>query len=151
MDNFLDNFLPGIWNKFFEHIPDDSDLTLIVLKGHLLIEEELNKIIKNDFEYPEAILTGRFSFTQSYRVVMASHFKENRKWLWDSIDHLNKIRNKFAHNLEPKDIDSDISKFMEKVHSNIRTREETLSGQLRHAVAMILSMLYDLRCRGHAI
>jgi len=151
MTDDLNQHIPEVWQNFFDHMPETDDLTLIVLKGHLLIEEELNKVIETSFKQAEHLKGGRFSFYQTYKIVKAFHFKENRKWLWDGIEKLNTIRNKFAHNLVPRQIENEIEELTQVVISEIGTIEKNLPGKLRHSIAMFLCMLYDIRCRGYAI
>ncbi len=41
--------------RFFKHLPETDDLTLLVLKGHLLIEEQLNDALAKCCESPESL------------------------------------------------------------------------------------------------
>ena len=101
--------------RFFRYLPK-SDLTLIVLKGHLLLEESLNELFLRILKLPSAIDDARLTFFQKVCVAQAimddvgghPHF-------WRSLKRLNAIRNKFAHKLDPSDIQQEVSVFMEDV------------------------------------
>ena len=44
-----------VYSKILDHYPIDSDLTLQVLKGHLLVEEILREIFKMQLYQPNAL------------------------------------------------------------------------------------------------
>ena len=91
-------------DKILEYIPDDVDDTLAVLKGHLIIEEELNNKLATVIVYPNAIDKARLSFHQLMLIVKAHFYSEENSWYWDKLKTLNQIRNSLSHNLEPDDL-----------------------------------------------
>jgi len=101
--------------RLFQYLPK-SDLTLIVLKGHLLVEESLNELFLRLLKSPTAIDDARLTFFQKVCVAQAimddvgghPHF-------WRSLKRLNAIRNKFAHKLDPSDTRQEISAFIDDV------------------------------------
>ncbi len=92
--------------RYDEHMPDTEDLSLIVLKGHLLIEEMLidirDKLLPNA-EYLDSINIG---FYQLLSVVRSAVESKHDHKSWDLIIEFNKLRNKLIHNLEPPKLES---------------------------------------------
>lgn len=78
---------------------------MIVLKGHLLIEEQLWELARREAKHPEALAHGRFSFYQISVIAKALAYTEDLDWMWSRIDTLNQVRNRMAHNLEPRDLE----------------------------------------------
>ncbi|HEY9756051.1 MAG TPA: hypothetical protein V6C97_12870 [Oculatellaceae cyanobacterium] len=83
-------------------LPKSQDLTLVVLKGHLLVEEMLEKLIEENFREPNHFKDARFTFLQKCRLAQAILGGEPS--VWNNVLTLNKIRNRFAHDLEPKNM-----------------------------------------------
>jgi hypothetical protein len=57
--------------RFAKHYPKGRDLTLIVLKSHLLVEEQMNQLIDVSCHKPEFIYKARFGFLQRLRILQA--------------------------------------------------------------------------------
>lgn len=102
--------------RFFRLLPDVDDATLIVLKGHLLIEEQLNDILYDTCLLPKYIDDARLSFYQKImliRSLIGQDLKGNAtEDPWRSLEALNSVRNQLAHHLEPKDVEDRIDKFV---------------------------------------
>ncbi len=47
------------WPRIEKHFPVGADLTLQVLKGHLLVEELLREIFSSLLSYPDALKGNR--------------------------------------------------------------------------------------------
>ena len=73
------------------------DLTLIVLKGHLLAEEQLISLIHANLKHPQAI--SRLTFSKRLGLANAMYYKTQNAWIWTSLGKLNEARNRLAHNL----------------------------------------------------
>ena len=86
---------------------------LIILKGHLIVEQMLRIIIKKNFLRPQLLDNARLTFYQSLCIVKA-FYKGNIKtdWLWIAIEKLNNLRNQLAHHLEPKNQKEIIDDFL---------------------------------------
>lgn len=57
--------------RFFAKLPKTDDLTLIVLKGHLLIEELVNFTINGLLPNPAALKSAQLDCYQRIRLLMA--------------------------------------------------------------------------------
>jgi hypothetical protein len=95
--------------------PVDTDVTLVVLKGHLLIETELIDICYRLLKNPHALEGERLRFSLRLKLVQALVGSEELPdEFWQAIKDLNAIRNKLAHRLEPNDLDTAIQQFVKR-------------------------------------
>jgi hypothetical protein len=100
-------------DRFVSLLPIIEDATLIVLKGHLLIEEMLNDILYNSIALSKYIDEAKLSFYQKIMIARSLDPKgDASNGPWESLVSLNSLRNQLAHHLEPKDIDDRIDKFI---------------------------------------
>lgn len=84
---------------------------LLVLKIHLLVEEELHSIVDSSVRHPQYLAEAGLRFRQLMSIAKAIHWSEENAPLWEAIKALNRIRNKIAHKLEPGDIATYIRNF----------------------------------------
>jgi len=87
------------------------DLAMVILKGHLVLEEMLRRILVRHVSNPTALEDIRLSFFQALRLVQALS-QPNQKELWHDLEQLNRIRNVLAHQVEPLDIENKIDAFL---------------------------------------
>jgi len=117
-----------------------NDPELRIIKGHLLIEEALYKLILFKSENSKAIEKARLTFAQQLAIVEGLYYNKDLmpEWLCPAASQLNKIRNSLAHNLSPKNIDEEIEKFTALVLNNIRKNgEPPLSGRLMYSIGNV--------------
>jgi hypothetical protein len=81
-------------------MPSTDDLTLIVLKGHLLVEEVLLDLANCAFPHPQYLRDANLSFHKLACVVRAFIPEQFDSPAWRLIFLLNALRNDLAHNLE---------------------------------------------------
>jgi hypothetical protein len=102
--------------RFFRLLPDIDDTTLVVLKGHLLIEEHLNDILYDACALPQYVDKTRLTFYQKImltRGLIGQNIQGNEtEDPWKSLEVLNSLRNQLAHKLEPSDLDDQIDRFI---------------------------------------
>lgn len=101
--------------RFVRHLPRTEDMTLVILKGHLLIEALLREVIARKFAKPESLKEAKLGFSQCVFIAEAIYAKETPSWLWVALHKLNTIRNHLAHNLEPKGVEDRIADFVDYV------------------------------------
>lgn len=87
-----------------EFMPDVDNLSLVVLKLHLVIEEVLYEIVTDLCENPEYLQQARLSFSQLLTVSQMLLHKPDRD-LFERFALINKARNKLAHNLDGSDVE----------------------------------------------
>ncbi len=92
------------------HLSGTADLGLIILKGHLLLEEQLKIIISERMKKPEALelYTSKWGFNQVVCLTEALCSGEVQDDLWKCLRKLNRLRNDMAHQLEPKGLEDRI-------------------------------------------
>ena len=87
-----------------------KDGTLLTLKAHLLLEEALYSAVRAKCINPEYVEKANLSFYHQLQMARALYVvpsdDEKRKTamdtFWDASEALNTLRNRLAHNLEPK-------------------------------------------------
>ena len=90
------------WNELSKkHFPKTSDLTLIILKGHLLLEQMLTSIISHYCSSSDHIIKAQLRFPQKISLVRALLSTPTSKDAWETLALINTIRNDLSHNLEP--------------------------------------------------
>ena len=104
--------------KLFDTLSGLTDLELILLKVHLLIEEELTDAIMKKVESPAYLLNARLTFSNKASLARAHYDKQVKPWVWGSITKLNNIRNRLAHRLTNEEIVSEMDSFVELVQNN---------------------------------
>ncbi|MGL5525443.1 MAG: hypothetical protein ACRDCY_16945 [Aeromonas veronii] len=110
-DSYFDNLA-----HFFEKLPNDGDLMLLVLKGHLLIEQQIRSYVNNHFPNPK-VLNGVFKETSTVISLGRAYCDDNCEdtmQLWDCFAKLNNIRNHMAHNIDHTGLEHKIEDFLVK-------------------------------------
>lgn len=88
----------------------DGDPSLVVLKAHLLMEEQLWSVISTRLRLHEDLLARFKKQFQSSRdialiaeaLVSAEEVAfHDAEWVWKAIEKMNALRNRMAHDLEP--------------------------------------------------
>src|SRR5215472_4023776 len=92
--------------RYDKHMPHTDDISLVVLKGHLLVEEMLNELARNVFPNAGYLDDARLSFHQLSRVVRSAVRAKSEDSCWDLIFALNSLRNDLVHDLEPPKLKS---------------------------------------------
>jgi len=97
--------------RFTRLVTFSPDPLVLILKGHLLIEEQLNKFLVTGTSKPETLIDARLSFHQTLRIAQAiggALFSDELVLL---IEKLNALRNRLAHMAEPQGIDDKLHEF----------------------------------------
>ncbi len=93
-----------------EHLDKVDEPILVILKGHLLVEQALYEIVNDSVSEPKFIQYANLRFHQLMNLARAIYpyfgLKENddSAKVWEAISALNKIRNISAHSLDHGDI-----------------------------------------------
>ena len=89
-----------------------TDGTLLVLKGHLLLEEELFEAVCAKCPNRQFVKRAQLRFHHAFNLARAlypdppgdGNRRLPRAVLWDAMEALNALRNELSHKLEPKDL-----------------------------------------------
>ncbi|MBK6960821.1 MAG: hypothetical protein IPN63_15165 [Gammaproteobacteria bacterium] len=111
----------GDHNKFIDHFPQNGDLTLQVLKGHLLLEELLREIFLMQLPLPSALSGNKGTSFECHQIIclieaMTPH-SQTVPWIWVAAKKLNNVRNELAHRLNPKGLESKVADLVKYVKS----------------------------------
>lgn len=97
--------------RYDKHMPKTDDLSLIVLKGHLLVEEALYALADSALPHPQHLKKiNNLPFATLAHVIRAAVPQNSEDVCWQLIFKLNSLRNDFAHELEPPDLQTDLQK-----------------------------------------
>lgn len=91
--------LEELQQRFEEQLRHVDEVALIVLKGHLLIEEMLDSIISKFVFHPEFLEAANLRFAQKVSVARSISLDENNNDMWQLVVTLNTLRNELAHSL----------------------------------------------------
>jgi hypothetical protein len=106
-DRQLDAF-----RRFLRILPHGKDVELVILKAHLLIEEQVRQIVDERLKNPTALADARLGCHQAICVAQSFFPADRDLSLWAGLKKLNKLRNDIAHNLEPKQLQNHIEEFI---------------------------------------
>jgi len=127
-----DNFLHLIENLALDKV------ALMVLKGHLVIEEKITAAIEKFVFHPEQMEEGRLTFAHKLALARSMSMDESKNTMWDLIAKLNTLRNKLAHSLkgEPR------TNAMNAVRAAYtRERDGTLESWEKNDEGLLLSVI----------
>ena len=108
--------------RFTEHYPFEGDLTLQILKGHLLVEEVLREIFDLLLPHPKALVGNKGASFDCHQIIcLVESIAPNSQampWVWNSAKKLNNIRNDLAHQLNPKGLTHKVDGLIKYVMKN---------------------------------
>jgi hypothetical protein len=131
--------------RFDRLLPETDSLTLLVLNGHLLIEEQLLAMVRSAVPHPEALDEANLRFTQLMYLAKALYYEESTRPIWEAIHALNALRNRLAHRLEPDDLESRVRTFVETlvltVPGGLKRDDPELARLMNHSLAFVYGAL----------
>src|SRR4051812_28326134 len=86
--------------RLSEQMRHIDELALVVLKGHLVLEEQLQRILDTFLFHPEYLDSARFHFAQKVYLARTMSLDEHANPMWDLILAINALRNDLAHALD---------------------------------------------------
>jgi vacuolar-type H+-ATPase subunit I/STV1 len=103
------------FRHFLLKLPHGKDIVLVILKGQLLIEEQVKQIVKQRVSYFSVLNDARLSFSQQISLAHALVGNEVDPWIWSSLKKIGALRNKIAHEMEADSLTKEIEKFINSV------------------------------------
>jgi hypothetical protein len=85
------------YEAFKNHLTDIDEVANVILKGHLLVENDLDDVIRAFFFHPEYILNDRFRFERKVLIARTMSLNAHKHHHWDLLLALNSLRNEIAH------------------------------------------------------
>jgi hypothetical protein len=106
------------YDFFLAHMPGgEADIALIILKGHLLVEQRVREFVESRLSTPGALSSARLTSHQLICLAEAMCLANPEPiWLWATVRELNSLRNSLAHNLAPAGIQDRIDQFLDFYH-----------------------------------
>lgn len=137
-----------VHRELYKHLNFDGEGIEVVLKGHLLLESVLHKILENSAKNQRKIAAADLSFYKLACIVQALFEDRCAPWVWKAVSDLNTIRNKIAHNLEYPGIEAMVDDFKEYVRSHddgtMEAGDEFEFSELPMAIVSVHSQLWRL-------
>ena len=99
-------------DRYHSLLEQESDLVSIVLRGHLVFEEVLFRIVQTHCANPDRLEDARLRFPQLIALVRSLLLDVTPPRLWESLTNVNALRNALAHNLDPSNRSERLSKFV---------------------------------------
>ena len=118
--------------RFMTLMPIEAEIELVVVKGHLLLEEQLTEILRLTINKDNPVgieINPNMMFAQKLRLCWARNSSRQTDLFWSGMNQLNKIRNALAHNIEPKGIDSKIKNLTNAILPTSGFRPESYKGR----------------------
>jgi hypothetical protein len=144
--------------RYLEHMPEGDDVTLIVLKGHLLVEELLDRTICTVVAHGDLLDEARLSFVQKTLLARAMCWTKRDSDMWDLVTSLNTLRNDLVHQLDSTKFEDRLRRVLQAHLSSIEDSEdrdqmqaETVPNQLRFAIVYMMGFLgsYEDDAKGY--
>jgi len=132
--------------RFSAHVPkNSSDISLPILKGHLLAEEIMTDFIISQIDHSEHLNLTKSYWSFVNKVELASSLSNDcshDKWIWSSLKRLNSLRNKLSHGLEPEGLNKKIQSFYESVEPNVLDQKQKDEDKIYRYVLYTVSGLF---------
>ena len=92
------------FQRFLELLPHGKDSELVLLKGHLLIEEQIRALIDRRLPNPQTLKEANAKLDTHQAIQLAQAFfpPGHMADIWRAVSKLNTLRNSIAHKLEDK-------------------------------------------------
>ena len=108
------------------------DLEMILLKGHLLIEELLQKMVESFVRCPDELPAAKFTF--HHRLCLAKALRNpaihpELNWVWDGVQKINTLRNLMVHKLNPKNFEEKLDEYVALVRNNFSFPRKSGTGK----------------------
>ena len=96
----MDKYLRANLKSFHDELRYVDEVAQIVLKGQLLIEESLTRIIAKFVFHPKLIPPLRLGFVQKMDLARSMSLDESENGMWNMIAAINELRNQLSHSLD---------------------------------------------------
>ena len=128
------------------HLESIEDVTLLLLKSHLLVEQQINSALHKIFPGFASLDVGRLTYHQRIQVIRALDGTRKTEDALRFAERLNLVRNRLASQLEPVGIEDVIAAFVTEMTVSVPMKcDEALPLGLRMAMCIgyICTMLHS--------
>jgi hypothetical protein len=144
VDRQVDRELDGLV-EFAMHLPGNRkhSLEIVVLRGHLLIERQVLRLVNERFQRPNAFELSRMPSAALLRLAEALYGSEFPDWVWSDAKELNTIRNSIAHELVDDTLGPRIARFISRFAERERRFPAQVDKPLPGQLAYCLELLHE--------
>ena len=89
------------FRRFYTLLPRSDDAALLILKLHLLIEEQIRAFVDERLQHKSALVQARLDCHQAICLAESLCTEDIHPNVWKAARKLNRLRNDVAHSLEP--------------------------------------------------
>lgn len=142
------NVTSDLEERIKQHLPRSRDPILVIIKGHLLIEECLHGIIENTLRDASRLPDARLTFHQAVCLCEAicGHPKGSLPWAF--VRRLNEVRNRLAHRLDHDDVDALVDSLIHSYDGDTSVVPSSPSERIRwlkNTIMIVCGMLDGFR------
>lgn len=140
--------------KFEAYLAGLTEIDLIILRGHLLLEEILYSIVSEFVFHPTFIKKSDISFSQIVNIARSMSLDDENNSMWGLILAINTLRNKIAHELSTSpNIQKHITKVKDLYNSEMKGSQGEFErlwldddcGGMKFSIAMSMGFLYEFQ------
>src|SRR4051794_32498402 len=131
--------------RISRHLGPTEDVTLLLLKSHLLVEQQINSALHKIFPGFASLDAGRLTYQQRIQVIRALDGTRKAEDALRFAERLNLVRNRLANQLEPVGIEDTIADFVTEMAVSVPIKfDEALPLGLRMTMCIgyICTMLH---------
>jgi hypothetical protein len=120
-----------------------DDLVAVVLRGHLVFEEILFRVVQTHCVAPEHLAGARLRFVQLIALARSlEKIPAIPETTWQALAELNSLRNALAHSLEPASLEERVGRFVTTARPGARPQgsdssKEAVSGALHFLLGQL--------------
>ena len=118
------------FQRFLHLLPHGKEKELVILKGHLLIEEQVRLIISKNLLNPDALEIAKLDCHQAICLAQAILQPRHEPEFWNAVRKLNKLRNDIAHKLSDSGLQDRIDDFVTSVPVQWEGKDKTQTFEL---------------------
>ena len=153
MNDDLDHIIEGML-RHAKYLPAGQKypLELLVLRGHLLIEEQLQELVAAKFLNKKAFDINSAKYSTVLRLAHALYDDALKPWEWEVVHQINVVRNSLAHSLRDDTLDNRIQKkifaVFQREDPTFAYAKDNLMEKLNYCLSYIHTQLLRLRHGG---
>lgn len=123
-------------------INDQSKESQFVLRAHLIVEYLLEEIIQYTIKRSDILLDNNFNFPQKVSIAYSTGALEEK--IATSLKNLNKVRNKFSHELHYKISEKDVDSIGIPLGDIYKKEKENNFELLEKATYSLIGYMYGI-------
>lgn len=127
--------------EVFKLLPSTADIELVVLKGHLAIEEFMYFSLQDHVQDFKWVKEAKLTFNQLACILRSMNKMEGLIEAYNAILALNSLRNKYAHSLRGEGTAVQITKLRQAVPSISKKNESDDIQFIKATVGYIIGMI----------